>query len=341
MNKTSALPDLLTMQQRPASVQNCRGSVRLAVLGMITAVCLLVIPVSSWGHGLAGKRFFPTTLAVEDPFVSDELSLLFGHIKAPGEGGETAKTTTYSVDFAKRITQNFGISLGESYSRVNPSDGESASGFGNLEVGLKYQFYKGDQDETILSVGVGAEIGGTGSKSIGSESFTVVSPALFFGKGFGGLPEGAKFLRPFAITGVIGPNFPTKRSTVISTFNPDTGEFEQETEHNPTTFTWGFTLQYSLQYLQSYVQDIGLGSPLNRTILVVEFPMETCLTDSCKGKTTGYVNPGILWFGKTMQLGLEAQIPINRRTGNTVGVLGLLHFFIDDLFPGSLGKPIF
>jgi hypothetical protein len=42
-----------------------------------------------------------------------------------------------------------------------------------------------------------------------------------------------------------------------------------------------------------------------------------------------------------VQLGIEAAIPINSRTGKNVGVLGLLHFFIDDLFPRSLGRPIF
>jgi hypothetical protein len=225
--------------------------------------------------------------------------------------------------------------------RIKPSDGDSASGFGNLELGLKYQFFKSDQDEAVVSAGLGAEIGRTGSRSIGAESFSVLSPAIFFGKGFGSLPESANFLRPFAITGVIGPNFPTKRSTIISTFNSDTGEIDQEVERNPITLSWNFTLQYSLQYLQSYVQDTGLGSPLNRMVLVVEFPFETCLTDSCKGKTTGYINPGVLWFGKTMQLGLEAQIPINSRSGKNVGVLGLVHFFLDDLYPTGIGRPLF
>jgi len=140
-----------------------------------------------------------------------------------------------------------------------------------------------------------------------------------------------KYLRPFAITGVIGPNFPTRSKTV----------YDGEVEYNPDTFSWGITLQYSLQYLQSFVKDIGLGAPLNRTVLLLEFPMETCLDRGCNGQTTGFVNPGITWVGKTMQFGIEAQIPINDRSGDHVGVLGLVHFFLDDLFPKSLGAPIF
>jgi hypothetical protein len=112
-------------------------------------------------------------------------------------------------------------------------------------------------------------------------------------------------------------------------------------ERNPTTLTWAFSLQYSLIYLQSFVKDIGLGDPFKRMILVTEFPMETCMSAECKGQITGTINPGIVWAGKFMELGIAAQIPVNSRSGSSVGVLGLFHLFIDDLFPKSLGGPIF
>ena len=100
-------------------------------------------------------------------------------------------------------------------------------------------------------------------------------------------------------------------------------------------------MQYSLIYLQSFVKDIGLGDPFKRMVLVAEFPMETCLGRDCKGQTTGYFNPGIVWAGKYIELGVAAQVPINDRTGHNVGVLGLVHFFIDDMFPKGIGGPIF
>jgi len=295
-------------------------------------VFILLFPVSSWAHGFAGQRFFPTTFQVEDPFVSDEFSLLFNHIKDPD-----AKTTGIDLEYSKRITPHFGISIGESYQHLDFAEGGSASGFGNLELGVKYQLLTNGPHETILSVGIGAEIGGTGAHSIGAESFSVISPALFFGKGFGDLPESLNFFRPFAITGVIGPNFPTRSGN--ETVNPDTGEIE--IERNATTLTWAFSLQYSLIYLQSFVKDVGLGNPFKRMILVTEFPMETCMSADCRGQTTGTINPGVVWAGKFIQLGVAAQIPINSRSGSSVGVLGLLHLYVDDLFPKSLGRPIF
>ena len=53
------------------------------------------------------------------------------------------------------------------------------------------------------------------------------------------------------------------------------------------------------------------------------------------------VNPGVIWSGKYFQMGAEAVIPINSRTGNDVGFIVQLHFYLDDLFPHSLGRPLF
>jgi hypothetical protein len=315
----------------------CPRSLWIICFYLAPAVSFLQ-PAASWAHGFAGKRFFPSTFAVEDPFVSDELSLLFSYIKEPAEeDSPEAKASELGLDYAKRITPNFGLSIGSEYVNLDFEGDGSESGFNNLELGAKYQFFTSEAHEALLSVGVGAEIGDTGSKSIGAEPFSVISPALFFGKGFGDLPESTKFLRPFAVTGVIGVNFPTDDEIV--SLNEDT--LETEIENIPKTLTWAFTVQYDLRYLQSFVKDVGLGAPFNRMSLVVEFPMETCLEYACDGETTGYVDPGMVWNGKYIELGLAARIPVNNRTGDNTGVFVLLHFFVDDLFPDSLGRPLF
>jgi len=194
-------------------------------------------------------------------------------------------------------------------------------------VNVKYQFYTSAQHEAIMSVGVSDEIGHTGSSKIGSDTFSTISPAFYFGKGFGDLPDSVSYLRPFAITGVIGPNFPSQKTL--------------DGVDNPTTLTWSFTVQYSLMYLQSAVKDVGLGVPFNRMVAVVEFPNETCLNADCKNQTTSTINPGIAWIGKYTELGLAAEIPTNTRSGAGTGVFALFHLFIDDLFPKSIGRPIF
>jgi len=303
---------------------------------------LLSMPVYSWAHGYAGKRFFPTTISIEDPFVADELSFIFNYLKESGEGDEPpVDAFELPVEYTKRITPHFGISIGDDFRRLDP-DGEGAEyGFGNLEVGAKYQFFTSAPHESLFSVGVEAEIGGTGNSSVEAESFSTISPAFFFGKGFGDLPQSLEYLRPLAVTGVLGLNFPTRSSTTTSTIDDETLEIEREIEQNPITFSYGFAIQYSLQYLQSFVKDVGLAAPFNRMILLVELPFETGLNRGSGGETAGFINPGIIWVGKYIQLGIEAQIPINDRSGKNLGVLGIIHFFIDDIFPNSLGRPIF
>jgi hypothetical protein len=303
---------------------------------------LLVLPTWSWAHGFAGQRFFPTTLAIDDPFVSDELSFLIRHIKEPGQGEEPPTVTTeIAGEYTKRITPRLGLSLGGSFRHLNPDEGSTENGFSNLEVGAKYQLLTLPRAEALLSLGLTAEVGGTGSRSVGADSFSTLSPGLFFGKGFGDLPETVPFLRPFALTGVLAGNIPTSRETVTTRFDPDSGTLTHEIERHPITLSWGLTLQYNLQYLQAFVKDVGLGTPFNRMIPLVELALETCLNRGCGGQTTGTVNPGVIWFGKYLQLGVEAIIPINERTGKNVGVRGLVHLFIDDLFPRSLGRPLF
>ena len=304
------------------------------------AACELGATSRACGHGFAGARFFPATLSTDDPFVADELSLpTVGTIRTPDDGG--TRQTDISVDIAKRITPEFAIEIGESFTALNPDEGRAVNRFGNLELSGKYQLLKNDAHEAIVSVGLGVEVGSTGSRSVGADSFSTWTPRIFFGKGFGDLPEGLRFLKPLALTGLAGITIPTSASTRNVTVNEWTGEHEVEIERHPDVLEWGFALEYSVIYLQSQVQDMHLRAPFDWLIPLVEFALETPLNRGAQGQTTGTVNPGVIWAGKYFQVGLEAVVPINERTGTNVGVIAQLHFFLDDLFPRSLGRPMF
>src|SRR6185369_11458207 len=169
--------------------------------GLLAA--LLAMPATALAHGVVGKRFFPATIATDDPFVSDELSLpTISSVRSNGSEDEpSTRETSISGEFSKRITPDFGISVGVEHQRLSPSGQPSVNGFGNLELGLKYQFYKNEASETLLSAGLGWEVGGTGNKSVGADSFSTFTPTLFFGKGFGDLPSSMPMLKPLALTG--------------------------------------------------------------------------------------------------------------------------------------------
>ncbi len=296
-------------------------------------------------HGMAGKRFFPATLATEDPFVADELSLpTVSTFKEPASGDEPAtQETEISAELAKRITPELGIALEEAWVRLDRAGGGTENGLANLGVGLKYQFLKSAAHEAIASVGMGLEIGGTGNHRVEADPFCTLAPAFLFGKGFGDLPDRLRYLRPLAVTGVAELQIPTRARTTRTNVAIEDGELEVETEieQHPTMLGWGLAVEYSIPYLQAHVKDVGLGRPFNRLIALVEFPMATPLNRGARGETMGTVNPGILWAGKSFQIGVEAIVPVNRRTGDHVGVLAQVHFYLDDLFPNSLGRPLF
>jgi len=307
---------------------------------LVCVACEMGATGWAFGHGFAGARFFPATLSTDDPFVADELSLpTVSTIRTPDDGG--TRQADISVDISKRITPQFAIEIGETLTALNPHEGRAVNGFGNLELSGKYQFLKNDAHEAIVSLGLGVEIGGTGSSSIGADSFSTWVPGIFFGKGFGDLPEVLRFLKPFAITGLAGVQIPTSVSTRNVTVDDRTGEREVEIERHPDVLEWGFALEYSVIYLQSQVQDMHLPAPVDRLIPLVEFALETPLNRGARGQTTGTINPGVIWAGKYFQVGAEAIVPINERTGTNVGVIAQLHFFMDDLFPHSLGRPLF
>ena len=305
------------------------------------SIFLLGLAGPVFAHGLAGKRFFPSTLAIEDPFVSDELTLPnIPHIKRRASGDEpAARETSFSGEYSKRITPNFGLSLEGTLVHVDPDHGEVLDGFENLEVGLKYQAFTSGAHEAIVSLGLSWEVGGTGRRATGAESFDVVTPAVLFGKGFGDLPDSLSALKPLALTGVVGLAIPTRGTT--RTVKVEGDEVEVEVERNPNVVTWGFAIEYSVPYLTSYVRDYGLPDFFRRLIPLVEIELQTPIDRGQGGRTTGTVNPGVIWAGKFFQVGVEAVVPINDRTGKNVGIRGMLHFFLDDLFPTSIGRPLF
>jgi hypothetical protein len=301
-------------EKEGALMITCRLKVKNLWAFLLILSTLLLMPASSWAHGFAGKRFFPTTFQVDDPFISDEFSILINNSKP----GPSANSTEINFDYSKRIVPNFGLEFHEAYQHITSPDGD-ANGWENTGVGAKWQFLTNEEHETILSFGTDVDLGGTGARQV-SDSFSTVSPALFFGKGLPELPDALKYLKPIAITGVIGPSFPTSGEN--------------------TVFNWDFTLQYSIIYLQSFIKDIGMGRPFNHMIVVCEFPMQTALNGDNKGVTTGTINPGVVWFGRYMEFGLAAQFPVNASSGGGVGVLGLIHLFVDDLWPTGFGGPI-
>lgn len=306
-------------------------------------IAALTAPKEAAAHGFAGKRFFPATISTEDPFVADELSMPTVSSDVSPASGEEPKTreTEIAVEWAKRLTEDLGVSIGQSVRHLDPKAEPSESGLGNLELGLKYKLFQSDAHETVVSAGLSWELGGSGARRVGADRFSTLAPTLYFGQGLGDLSDWMALFRPIAITGAFDVTLPLRGKTSRTVADPDTGEIGLDFEKHPNVFEWGLAVEYSLPYLQSAVRDVGLGAPFNRMVPLVEFAFQTPVNRGSAGATTGTINPGILWAGQSCQLALEAIIPVNNRSGGSVGAIGQLHFFLDDIFPTTLGKPLF
>ena len=305
----------------------------------LPGLALALIPAGqAAAHCFVGARFLPATLAVDDPCVADELSLPTVARFNTGDD-PSARQTDVSFEYSKRITDTFGVSIGRTWTHLGLPGMPDVSGFQNWETTFKHQFLTDAAHEFVMSASLIVEWGGTGSPDVGAERFSTLTPTLYFGKGFGDLPDSAGWLRAFAVTGQVGYSIPASSSTV--TIDPDSGL--PNFEFHPQFWVYGGSLQFSFPYLKSNVIDLGLPDFINRLIPIVEAQFRTpaANNDGNPSITTGTVNPGIIWAGDYFQVGLEAIIPINRASGTGVGGIVQLHFYLDDIFPTTIGRPLF
>ncbi len=250
----------------------------------------------------AENRFFPATLGIDDPGVNDELSIPTVSSFKTGDD-PSFRQRDFSAEFSKRITDAFAISVGTTYSRLSAPGGPTgfgADGFQNLETTFKYRVFKNPEHEFVMSVGVNIEWGGTGAARAGADPINTYTPTLYFGKGFGDLPDTLSWLRPVAITGQVGYAIPGRRSTTTFGIDPDSGDLTGDTEFHPRVLNWGGTLQYSMPYLKSAVIDLGLPDFVNHLIPLVEATLQTPVSNTFTSGTltTGTINP---IFGPAVQ----------------------------------------
>jgi hypothetical protein len=72
---------------------------------------------------------------------------------------------------------------------------------------------------------------------------------------------------------------------------------------------------------------------------LIEFTTATPLNGPLVGRTTGTVNPGIIWVDRYLQVGVQAIIPMEAHSGRDLGVRAQAHLYLPAIFPGL--KPIF
>jgi hypothetical protein len=299
------------------------------------AGAVLLIGISpALAHTIVGNRVFPATLTIDDPGVNDELVLpSFAYLQTSNPDG-TLGPITYSLawEFDKTITPDLVVTIGNEYDwQRNPK----AEGWSNIDTEAKYVFYQNPEHEFIISGAESVDWGNTGSPqsaSLPSTPFSTVTTKAFVGKGLGDVS--ADWLRPFAVTGEMDFSIPTL-------------SINSDQSLNPTVLTYGATLQYSLLYENSFIHQ--MPDFFNKLIPAFEGIFSTPVSNigpSMLGEfspddTTGVVGPSVYYIGQYFEVGVMAQVPINEASGRHVGALAIVDFFLDDIAPDSIGKPLF
>lgn len=289
-----------------------------ALVAVLT--CILAMRSTAQAHVVCGDRVFPTTLTMDDPGVSDEVS--FPTLQfTPTPSGQT---NSYGYEWDKDITEDLGIAINGDYV-TQRSPGQHLAGWDNTTVTLKDQhpcINRHPHEEIAWSVGVVREIPGSGSRQLRNAgaiaSVGNTAPTFYFGKGMGDVASAD--LRPFAITGEVSRVFSDTPSLV------------------PNAWSYAASLQYSMPYMQQNIKALQIPQFLTRMTPLVE----VALTSPDVGVPTGTIGTGILYDAPTWQLGGEVVFPATQATRQQQGVGFILqyHVFLDTFYKSFFGKPL-
>jgi len=199
---------------------------------------------------LRANRFFPGTLSFEDPAVADEAILPnFASFKRPVGGGNIVDNR-FDWSFIRLLTPTLQVGIDGAWLHRNWGN-SLRSGFDVTSLSVKGEVYRNDLHEMLVAAGLGWGIGHSGAQSIGANAPDLILPGVFFGKGFGDLPEGLAWLRPFAVTGAVTLEHPMTGSSINFGIDPQKGQLGPMLTRNVDTLHWGFALEFSTLYLTS------------------------------------------------------------------------------------------
>src|SRR5580692_11549157 len=155
----------------------------------LASVVAITFTSNALAHCFVGARFFPATLVTDDPCVADEMSL---PTVAWSQTADVPPASQWDlgIDFSKRITENFGVTISQDWTQIRQANGTVTQGFSNFETTFQYQILKDPQHELAILSGLIVDWGRTGSTGSGfATDYSLLTPTLYFGKGFGDLPS--------------------------------------------------------------------------------------------------------------------------------------------------------
>jgi hypothetical protein len=143
---------------------------------------LLLWAKSVHAHGIAGNRFFDGTLSFDDPAVADEAIVpLYSQLSFPTQGSLVGDNRINRA-FARILTPTLAFTADSGWIHQNWPIGHT-SGSDKTNVGLKYEAYRDNRHEALISVGLEWGIGHSGAAAVGTDAPMAICPPRFHGYG--------------------------------------------------------------------------------------------------------------------------------------------------------------
>jgi hypothetical protein len=148
---------------------------------------LLVWTGAAHAHGIAGNRYFDGTMTFDDPAVADEAIVPdFSYLGYPTQGNNVTENRI-NWSFARLLTPTIALTLDSGWLHQNWPIGHT-SGFDKTNLGLKYEAYRDNKHEALVSVSLAWGIAHSGSIGVAADAPNTIQPGITFGKGFGDFP---------------------------------------------------------------------------------------------------------------------------------------------------------
>ena len=321
----------------PGSAQMSRDLAFALSTALIAAVGLFAGAQSARAHGIAGNRFFPGTITFDDPAVADELLMSASSLQHPMDAGNDVTDNALSWSFMRLLTPDIAVGVDGGWIGRSGQGFPSQAGLDQTGLTIKKLLLRDEPHETLISAGLTWGIGGSGSQRVGANAPDIIQPGIFFGKGFGDLPDNLAWLRPFAIAGAVTVDLPTRGSSTNFGVNSATGQFGAMPTSNVDTVNWGLALEYSTYHLTNrFTGGPPKEEQLHQLVPLVEF----AFVSPAGQKTSATMNPGLAYVADVRQVSAEVIVPLNGEAGRTLGIRTQLLLFLDDLAPSLFGKPL-
>lgn len=299
---------------------------RCRAAGAVAIVAALVLGIcgaasSALAYSAAGDRLFPATLVLPQFAPGDEF-YLWSNTQPLGGGpaGSGTRESNFTAAYSKTLTERLGITVEETWTRLDRVARGTWSGMQNLDTEIKYQAIDDRPHEFLLTLGLDREFGGTGANRVGAFASGATTPRVYAARGLGDLDIG--YLRPLAIGGLVGYQI-------------------ADAAPRPSLITPGFVVEYSIPYLQSKVKALDLPEFVRGLTPMTEVSFTIPAGRSFGARTTALIAPGISYAGAGWELAVEAMVPASQATGRSIGAIAQFHLSLDYLAGETIGHPLF